>query len=101
MILPLPGELLSTFDIPFPTPLDDSIVGFKLVLNETALVMYLNDSVSMMTLNDDLATAKFTEIMPLKFTLNPWLYRHYFPTFAVDDRFYSISREKIEWRDLE
>lgn len=72
-----------------------------MVLNETALVVYLNESVTLMRLSDDPANVTFTEIMPLK-TSSWWTSyaNYYYPTYIVGDTFYSIS-DTIEWIDLE
>lgn len=96
------GKLLSEYQLPFPAARRfHSILKFKLVLNETALVVYLNDSVTLMTLNDQLAKSTFTEIM----SLDPFGYSNIesdlLPTFAVEDRFYSVARGIIRCVDLE
>lgn len=76
------GELLLTYEIRFL--LYEHAERFKLVLNETALVLYLKNSVSLMHLADKPAEVTFTEIKPLRKSI-------YFPTYIMGDIFYEIS----------
>lgn len=93
------GELLGKCEVPCEDVF--GINRLRLVLNETALVVYLDKSVVLLTLNDDFETVTITNIIPLVSWTTSAVERHFLPTFVMGDRFYSVFTDLIQWIDLE